>query len=72
MLERIRAVIHNEARASEERDRNAQRERRELEEHVRRTVLEFQRWTAEYGLTRIEAAAYLDLSPHTLRQWEYD
>jgi transposase InsO family protein len=71
-LERICAVLGNESCPQTSRGWNAQRQRRELEEQVRWAALEFRHWTAAQGLSRLETAAHLHLSAHTLRHWEYD
>ncbi len=45
---------------------------RQREQMLREQVVTFKGWADELGLTRAEAAALLNMSPHTLRQWEYD
>jgi transposase InsO family protein len=45
-----------------------QRQRQQL---LREHVVSFKDWTEDLGLSRAQAAALLNLSPRTLRQWEY-
>ena len=47
-----------------------QRPRRQLEQRVRATVLDFGDWAADRGLNRQQAAARLGLAARTLRCWE--
>jgi transposase InsO family protein len=47
-----------------------QRPRRRLEQQVRQQGVAFRQWVAEYGLTRLESAAWLGISARTLRDWE--
>jgi len=47
-----------------------QRPRRQLEQRVRDTVLDFGDWAAAWGLNHQEAAARLGLAARTLRCWE--
>ena len=49
---------------------SAQQDRRELERSVRTRAVAFRRWTSRRGLSSIEAAERLRLSPSTLAQWD--
>jgi transposase InsO family protein len=66
------AQVQQQAAASPSRGPAQQRPLRELEELIRREVLDFQQFTATQGLTRTATAAWLNLSERTLRQWEYE
>jgi hypothetical protein len=48
-----------------------QMQKRQREHLLREHVVSFKDWMEELGLSRLQAAALLNLSPHTLRQWEY-
>jgi putative transposase len=47
-----------------------QQPRRRLEEEVRQQGVAFRQWVAQYGLNRIESAAWLGIAARTLRDWE--
>jgi transposase InsO family protein len=58
--------------APQRRGLAAQRPRRLLENQVRESIVDFSLWTAQQGWTLRENAHLLQLTPRTLRQWQYD
>ena len=49
-----------------------QRRQRQLERNVRHETVDLYRWLKERGGTFAEASDLLDMSAHTLRQWDHD
>jgi len=72
-LERLQVLCAGgQAAAATSRRRGSlwQQPRRRLEQQVRQHGVAFRQWVTEYGLTRIESAAWLGISARTLRDWE--
>src|SRR5262249_23679468 len=47
-----------------------QQPRRRLEQQVRQQGVALRQWVTEYGLSRLESAAWLGIAARTLRDWE--
>jgi len=69
LLKRCAARHSSRGRASTRRGPLAQQSRRELEVQVRVRAVELGDWARGRGLLWIEVAAYIGLSPRTLRAW---
>lgn len=71
-MNRLVQIVQAQQGGRTQRRGQEQHGRRAMERQVRLEVLDFRQFTAGYGLTRQETAAWLGLAERTLRQWEYD